>query len=644
MKANKYIIALASVLTLTTTSCSNWLDQEPMSNVTTGSYFTTASDFTSGANYLYSQLYGWAGTFTGNEMYLITCDMGSDLNPGQQEDVSGTAGVPTSDTYYTKAYKCLRNVNNLLEQSNKYTGTESIANSVGTAYFFRAWWHFFLLRRFGGIPLALSVPTTTSDVVWGPRNSRYEVVESILSDLEKAQSMVSATKASTSNNGSLTLEAVCAFKARVCLYEGTWEKYNGRGTDDATNGDGTTSGAGTAMPTGYPSATELLTMAKTESAKFVSGGTYASEYSIWMEYEDNAISDYQNKSSFYLFNLEGAESNPNGATKASNNEAIFRKCYDYATQNYGNMNLTHSRPCKGTRKLMDMFLCTDGLPVNISPLFKGYDGFDSEFQNRDARMTSLFEQTGHYYWSSNNGFGKPANYSIAPSVNNTNGCSVPSLLTYDVVGYNGHKFTEEASRPDYQESADYLHIRLPEMLLTYAEAIYELDGKISDSDLNNTINVIRKRAHIANLTNALVTNNGLDMKEEIRRERALELFGEGFRVSDLCRWGIAEKELDRPTCTFYVSYNGTPTKLATENNPANPSKKIYNAAVWADKGYVTTTDEDQSTYTAGMPKVKAGALITETANNRIFAKKNYLHPMPSDELSMNSQLKQNPKW
>lgn len=644
MKANKYILTLASAFILTMTSCTDWLEQEPMSNVTTGSYFTTASDFTAGANYLYSQLYGWAGTFTSNEMYLIICDQGSDLNSIQEEDISGTAGVPTSDTYYTKAYRCLRNVNNLLEQAANYKGTDNIDNSVGTAYFFRAWWHFFLLKRFGGIPLALSVPTTTSDIVWGPRNSRYEVVASILSDLEKAQSLVSSTKTSTSNNGSLTLEAVCAFKARVCLFEGTWEKYNGRGSSDSSNGDGTTSGAGTTMPTGYPSVTELMTMAKTESAKFVSGGTYASEYSIWLECENNAISEYKNKSYFYLFNLEGAESNPNGATKASNDETIFRKCYDYATQNYGNMNLTHSRPCRGTRKLMDMYLCTDGLPVNISPLFKGYDGFDSEFQNRDARMVSIFEQTGHYYWSSNNGFGKPANYSITPDVNNPNGCSVPALLSYDAVGYLGHKFTEEASRADNQESADYLHIRLPEMLLTYAEAVYELDGKISDADLDNTINIIRKRAHIANLTNTLVTSHGLDMKEEIRRERTLEMYGEGFRVSDLCRWGIAEKELARQTCSFYVSYNGTPTKLATENNPANSSKKIYNAAVWADKGYVTTKDEDQSTYAAGMPKVKAGALIIETANNRIFAKKNYLHPIPSNEMSLNEKLTQNPQW
>lgn len=644
MKANKYILIIASVLGFSLTSCSDWLDQTPMSNVTTGSYFTNVSDYTSAANYLYSQVYGFAGIFSGNDMYAFNFDAGSDLNTSQSAEVSGTQGVQSSDTYYTTAYKCLRNVNNLLEQSANYKGAGSIDNSVGTAYFFRAWWHFFLLKRFGGVTLALSVPTNTSDVVWGPRNSRYEVVSSILSDLNKAQSMVSATKSSTSNDGSLTIEAVSAFKARVCLFEGTWEKYNGRGSADVTNGDGTSSGAGVAMPTGYPTVEEFLTTAKTESAKFVSGGTYASEYSIWMGCEDNAIPEYQRMSSYYLFCLEGSDSNPNGATKASNNEAIFRKCYDYATQYYGGMNLTHSSPCGGSRKLMDMFLCTDGLPINISPLFKGYDGFDSEFQNRDARMTSLFQQVGHYYWRSDQDGGKAADFKVSPSTNNPLGCCVPGLLNYGAVGYGGRKFTEEAARATYQESADYMLIRLPEMLLTYAEATYELSGNITDTELNNTINVIRKRAHIANLTNSLVSTNGLNMKEEIRRERALELHGEGFRISDLCRWGIAEKELARPTCSYYVSYNGVATKIATENNPVNSAKKIYDPKIWADKGYVTTSDMDQSTYTAGMPKVKAGALIIETANNRIFSKKNYLQPIPSNELALNDKLKQNPQW
>ena len=642
MKKIQYIAALTLLLAMS--SCTDWLDQKPISNVTTGSYFSQPSDFEHAANRLYDQLYGFATTFTGNEMYAINFDYGSDLSAAQNEEVSGTKGVQTSDVYYTKAYQCLRHVNNLIDQAAVYTGSGNIDNAVGTAHFFRAWWHFFLLKRFGGIALMTTAPNTTSDSVWGPRTSRYEVVASILDDLTKAQQLVSATKASTGNNGSLTVEAVCAFKARVALFEGTWEKYNGRGSADVTNGDGQSTGAGTAMPEGYPSIEELLTIAKNEAGKFVSGGQYASQYSLWMGVEENTMEYYNHRSLFYLFCLEGSNSNPSGLDKSSNDESIFRKCYDFAQTKYGGMNLTHTGPCAGSRKLMDMFLCSDGLPVNISPLFKGYHGVATEFENRDARMTSLFSVPGEQYWRSDGESGVPADYSTIPSANASSPISMPNLLVYGATGYGGRKYTEEAQRAVNQESADYLHIRLPEMLLTYAEATIELNGAISDADLNKTVNVIRKRTHVADLTNALVSSNGLNMKEEIRRERALELFGEGWRVSDLCRWGIAEQELARPTCSYYVEYNGTPTELATGNNPNNPSQKIYDAAVWAGKGYVTTADADQSTYTAGMPKVKAGAIIIETKNNRVFSKKNYLQPIPTEEIALNAELKQNPQW
>ena len=225
MKTKKYILILASALTLSATSCVGWLDQEPLSNVTTGAYFNNASDFESAANYLYSHLQGY------NKNYSIF-DNGTDLNYLHNAELSGNNGAPKSDDYYKNPYTYLRHVNNLLLQAESYGGGD-IDQPIGTAYFFRAWWHFNLLQRYGGITLALQIPQTNSDFVWGGRNSRYEVISSILSDLNQAQELLKAkTKSSTGNDGSVTLEAICAFKARVCLYEATWEKYNGRGADE----------------------------------------------------------------------------------------------------------------------------------------------------------------------------------------------------------------------------------------------------------------------------------------------------------------------------------------------------------------------------------------------------------------------------
>ncbi len=130
------------------------------------------------------------------------------------------------------------------------------------------------------------------------------------------------------------------------------------------------------------------------------------------------------------------------------------------------------------------------------------------------------------------------------------------------------------------------------------------------------------------------------MLQEIRRERTLEFVGEHFRKYDLCRWGIAEAELTRPNCTYYVSYGGVGTELSSTKTLAGTS--VYNASAWTGK--ITTEEQAQSTYTAGMPTLKAGALITETANNRKFSRENYLLAIPTSDIALNPNLKQNPSW
>lgn len=99
---------------------------------------------------------------------------------------------------------------------------------------------------------------------------------------------------------------------------------------------------------------------------------------------------------------------------------------------------------------------------------------------------------------------------------------------------------------------DFIAIRYGEVLLNYAEAVYELNGSISDADLDKSINLLRKRAtnndpsKLPLLTNAFVNANGLNMRDEIRRERSIELAYEGFRYWDLLRWKTAEIELPKP--------------------------------------------------------------------------------------------------
>lgn len=641
MKTNKFVLSACFASTLLLVGCEAMLNTNPKDSLTESSYFKTPEQFQYAANNLHANVMGWVANsklITANDTYPVLFDYGSDIISRADNAGSGTNSAPTADVYWKACYTWLRTVNQVIEKGEAFSSPASITTPIGQAYFFRAWHHFFLLKRFGGVPIANKVTDVSDDIVWGSRASRYEVVAQILSDLDIAiDKLKSTTIASTGNDGHVTIDAAKALKARVCLFEATWERY----VQATTDGDGTSVGAGSAKPANYPSVTDMLTMAKNMAKDVID----TENYELWKGVETVGEipnpSMYANSSYFYLFNLDGAASNPNGLSKSSNKEAVYRCVFDYVNRQ-GAMNLSHTKPATPTRKLMDMFLCTDGLPVQHSPLFKKYHGMKDEFQNRDYRLTSCVKEPFSYSW----GFGKTStgakyNTDITSNPQSSAYFYVPSLRSAGSVGYESRKFaTEQAGRSsDSDESSDYLQIRLAEVYLIYAEATCELgNGEISDGDLNYSLNKVRARAGVAPLTHALIAPySDLTLLGEIRRERALELFGEGHRISDLCRWGIAEEDMaGYPICGVYAQYEGEETEYATAISPKD-NKPVLDAASISPQDYTV------SSY-AGIATQKAGAVIEEQAANRKFALKNYLQPIPTDQIKLNPKLLQNPKW
>jgi len=647
MKTKNIILSLCAG-SLLLTGCDNFLDLEPLDSQTEAIYFKDKEHFIQAANNLHANVYGWQANGSlanANNTYQLIFDYGTDLVSPSNEAMSGTNAPGTTDVYWEQMYQWLRPVNILIAKGEEYEHPEEIAASVGQAYFFRAWHHFMLLKRFGGVPIANAVTALNDNIVWGPRASRYEVTKQIIDDLDVAiAKLANTTVGSTNNDGHVTIEAAKAFKARVCLFAGTWDKYVGTKTD----GDGVSSGAGSNKPSGYPSVNDFLTMAKNLSKEIIDSG----EFELWMGVEDvsgGSVANpdmYAHNSYYYLFNLEGSDSNPAGMSKSSNKEAIYRSVFD-KTNRKGNMNLSHSWPAGMTRKLADMYLCSDGLPVHISPLFKGFTEMNAELENRDYRLTAMVTKAMDYAWGWGM-YGTGARYDVdIYSLPAGTYQSVPDMRNGGG-GMGGRKFRSELQSLSAagEESMDYMHIRFAEILLIYAEATCELgDGQISDSDLDYSINKVRARGGVAPLNAALLSRAGslggkLTFLGEIRRERATELYGEGHRGSDLCRWGIAEAELGgQPRCGTYLSYEGKDSYLKTLINPID-DKPVYD-----DASYVGKITTSTITYTyEGLTPVKAGAVIMEQANNRRFALKNYLQPIPTDQITLNPELKQNPEW
>ncbi len=647
MNINKYIKGFGFVLFLSgffLTGCENYLDQDPQDEVTESVYFQTAAQFEYASNYFYKRIAFEDGDETSDLSGNLTYDS---PNYGQ-----GTTSAANQDDDWDNNYTYLRYNNQLIEKAAEYTGDFSdIEESVGAAYFFRAWHHWKLLKKFGGVPIVTSVLDVSSEEVYGARNSRYEVVYQILEDLDMAIDYLPAFgDISDDDYGKVSVEAARAFKARICLFEATYEKYADL---DYLDGDGVTSGAGSAKPSDYPSITEMLTEAKTQSEAVMNSGSFElwdHQDDMGAGYSEEFSEEYNDRTLFYLFNLEDAQSNPGGFTKASNKEYIFQTIYDY-TYAQINENLTHTKPHCPTRKLMDMYLCTDGLPVQHSPLFEGYSGMVDEFANRDLRLVGLVQEPLKEYWGwggSTNGAGAQYGVAFEDAGTGYDYTYVPNLTSPSNardLGYTGRKFTtEHINRETGDESYNYPLIRYAEVLLIYAEATCELgSGSISDADLDKSINLVRARAGVADLTNDLIAPySDLTMLGEIRRERAIELFGENFRFDDIKRWGIAEEELGYNVCVVYIQYDGESCEFETAVDPkSTDGDLIYDESVWT---YGLTTEEETPSTYAGIASTKPGALIINPSADRNFTTRHYLDAIPTDEINLNESLVQNPGW
>lgn len=649
--------------------CSDFLDREPLSLGTEAIFYKTPEHFVQAANALYN-LEGWKN-YDGRES--LRMDQGTDIT-GLSSNGGASAGE--TDWRWDKPYSYIRNCNILLQKAEEYTGNkEDLNTSVGTAHFFRAWQHFYLLQLFGGVPIVDHVPDVNDPVVHGPRNSRYEVANFIINDLRMAipllpkESLIPA-----SDKGKVSQEAAKAFLARVLLYEATWEKYvPGIGYD--LDGDGTSIGSGTVKPTGYPSIDEMLTEAKKWSGEVITEAETGT-FELWNECDTLSY--------YYLFSIDdkgGNISNFMNKGKATNKEFIFSVKYDPDLKR-GDVALTTaiSRWAGGniSTYLGEMFLCRNGLPIFISkdgvtreknPEFLGFENFMDEFRNRDYRFIGSTHLPDRKSWigsgAAENQFpntvaGKPypdpvyPKYPYDPSdpaFSDRATIYTPTLLTVNFThnAYGSRKFMPEGTRNTFYESPDYPLIRLAEVHLIYAEAAVELgNGAISDYDLNFSINKNRARARVAPLTNALIADvwdagywdhtqnktiiKKMNMLDEIRRERACELFGEDFRGNDLKRWGIAHINLRGQKLGRYVY--GTEFMTATANDASHYGEPVYQPDRYPS--YYGIFEDSGS--------LDHGRTIANLPGNLLYSQRDYLAPIPLTQIRLNESLTQNPGW
>ena len=551
----KYILIAGLAMPLA--SCD--LDMKPESSMTDAAYWKTEGDLRGACNRFYEQMNGNNHLGTGFQHDYRSDELS---NNGRSNDTSaGSWLIPSENGSWTDAYWRIFIANNILEKAPKADVSEAVLNKyLAEARFFRAFFYFELVKKYGDVPLLLHAINNTQDpAIKMARTPRAEVIAQVYEDLEFAKEWLPDID-KTDKWGRASSQAAEAMIARVGLYMGTHLKFH-KGSD----GDYKTH----------------LQKSVSAASNLIDGG----KFELYPDFEK-------------LFQLDGEG--------RQNRENIFVKEYGpngAATTTHSNSRQMENAVCL-TRNMVDLFLYTDGLPREKSSLVVTPEtSYDDVFTDRDPRLAmTIYKKGEEAYKGPFNPFGFSTGYSLKK------GFSIEQWNTLN------------------KEYVDKMLIRYAEVLLTYAEAKYELNDGISDADLDLTVNALRQRVGMpALLTYAFVTQNGLDMREEIRRERTVEFIDENKRYDDIIRWKTAEVVL--PADLIGAKF---------VSDEANKQREDYESRLTV--GGVVNGKQRYGT--------EDDIYVIEYAEDRRFdPNKDYLYPVPLYEIAQSGGVvTQNPGW
>ena len=175
------------------------------------------------------------------------------------------------------------------------------------------------------------------------------------------------------------------------------------------------------------------------------------------------------------------------------------------------------------------------------------------------------------------------------------------------VGYVWRKYVD-STQYSWETKTGYILMRYAEMLLTYAEAKIELNQ--IDASVTTAINLVRTRAGQP----AVTAVSQAQLRQVVRRERAVEFAGEGLRLYDLRRWDLVLPAMNGPV-------------IGAAKNPADvPATPVFSS-------------DDIPDYSGSASK-----RIATRGQTRSNTAKHKLWPIPQGELDKDKNLTQNAGW
>lgn len=584
-----YIISFVCLLSFLISGC-NYLDTEPGDVISSDHFWETsnAAALEQYCNLYYPKLIkGHGDPLSWNLGSMISSEFQSDnlLSAGPSAITFGQNLTLTSSSDWD--WSIVRGCNAFLENYQKSPASDTDKKKyAGEILFFKAMDYFNKVRLFGDVPWYDKTLNKNDTELFKGRDPRAVVMQNILTTIDQAiEFLPRKTKVYR-----VSRDAALLLKARICLYEGTWRRYRG------VEGD-----------------VEYLEKAYDAAGKLMEYG-----YSL---YKGTGTED----SYFDLFIQDNYDENP---------EVILSREYDPAINMGHNVpNYIPNSEMGMSRDCFEEYLCSKtGKPISICGCHNPDMGYIAEMKNRDGRLLQTIclpekdSKYARYLFRNDNGSikgGAPNIFSILP------GSDKRTFYGASCTGYAMCKFYKASEHliGNHKGGIDCPVMRYAEVLLIRAEAGAEL-GK--DPELDQTINALRSRVGFnIKLTENPIEDPDLAAKypnvqgvnknliREIRRERRIELFAEGYRWDDVCRWNVGEVVYNRERRGAKMDPN-----LYTAKEIA-----IIREQVGFDKDGFITPYTKRSPYTMN------------------FKAKNYLYNIPLNEISLNPNLlPQNPGW
>ena len=594
MKKNIILYSFIALLS-GTAGCSDMLDQYPLDAISPETYYNNADELRSATNQFYGMFPGAASGYTESADVVCTFNLPA--------EVQGIRTVPTSGGGWNWEY--LRAVNFYLSHSVRCDDVDAREHFDGIARFFRAYFYFEKVKRFGEVPWFDRELSSTDPELFRPRDSRDFIMDKILDDLTYAINNISDKK----DLYNVTHWTALALKSRICLFEGTYRKYHG-----------------------IPGYEKFLDECATASKLFIDNAPYAIYKTGAQPYRD-------------LFS----------SMNAIEEEVILARDYDRAQNvmheaNANTLSPTYGRPGMN-KKIVNSYLMTNGDRFTDQPGYETMQYYD-EMQNRDPRLTQTVVGPG--YMRINSTTVSSPNFGAS-----TTGYQITKWVTdASGDGYLG-------SSNDYilfRAAEVYLNYAEAKAELG---TLTQDDLKISIKKIRDRVGMPNIDMLAANANpdpylcapetgyrNVTGPNKGVIL--EIRRERTIELCLEGHRYYDIIRWKEGK--------IFEQPYKGMYFPGLTKGSGENRYDVFdMNDGIAGDKEKV-----DICIYTGKKPSVKnirkfyklgEEFVLTDGDKGNIIChdiekeprqwneERDYFFPIPTTERSLtNGALTQNPGW